>query len=81
MASSDEIAWATALWFWNANVINGPYGARVINGQFGASTNAIRGSRVCGRDQSNARQRFEVYKNVVIALNLNIIPDARGCYN
>ena len=44
VASNDQIAWATAFWFWKQNVIGGQYGSQVLNGQFGAATNAIKSS-------------------------------------
>ena len=82
VASNDAIAWATAFWFWKVNVIGGPYGSGVKNGQFGSSTNAINGGLECrGANSDKARKRFEIYKKVLLAFNINTVPNETGCYN
>ncbi|RNA04083.1 chitinase 4-like [Brachionus plicatilis] len=79
VANNDEVAWATAFWFWKANV-----GSRydVKNGRFGASTMAINGGLECnGPYQDKARKRFEIYKICMKEFNLNETPIENGCYN
>ena len=70
------------IWFWKKNVIGGPYGSQVLNGQFGAATNAINGALECrGAHQDTARKRFELYKKVLTAFKLSVVPNETGCYN
>ena len=65
--------------FWNKNV-----GSKqeVKNGYFGASTKAINGALECngGLYEDKARIRFEIYKNVLKAFNLNEVANEKGCY-
>ena len=82
VASNDEIAWATAFWYWRTSVIGGQYGQGVKNGQFGSSTNAINGALECrGSNGDKARKRFEIYKKVLVAFNIYSTPNESGCYN
>ncbi|RWS20089.1 hypothetical protein B4U80_11450, partial [Leptotrombidium deliense] len=80
LVSDDEnVAWATALWYWKTRVRNQP---NVLNFWFGATTNAIIGALECrGGYQHLARKRFDMYKMVLLALNIHAKPNERGCYN
>ena len=76
------MSWSTAFWFWKFSVIGGQYGQQVLNGKFGAATNAINGALECrGSYQDKARARFEIYKKVLVAFNLQVFADETGCYN
>ncbi len=64
-------------------MIGGYFGHLVLDGYFGAATNAINGGLECRGDyKDRAKQRFEIYKRVLIAFN---IPPNKaienGCYN
>lgn len=80
VATNDEIAWATAFWYWKTRV-----GTRqeVKNGWFGSATNAINGGLECngGFYQDKAKKRFEIYKVVLKEFNVNETPIENGCYN
>ncbi|CAF1004066.1 unnamed protein product [Brachionus calyciflorus] len=79
VATNDEIAWATAFWFWKTNVGSNP---NVKNGNFGSSTMAINGGLECnGPYQDKARKRFDIYKIVMLEFGLTETPNERGCYN
>lgn len=79
MASDDKIAWATAFWYWKANVGTDP---NVKAGYFGSSTRRINGALECGGGyESKARARYNVYKVVFAAYNLPGSPIENGCYN
>lgn len=82
VASNEELSWATAFWFWRFIVIGRQFGPSVLNGYFGAATNALNGEFECKGDSQNfARQRFQVYLNVLQAFNINTMSIENGCYN
>ncbi|KAJ6641749.1 Basic endochitinase C, partial [Pseudolycoriella hygida] len=80
VASDENLAWDTALWFWKANVHSQP---GVADGLFGVTTKAINGGLECGGGQNvaTAHIRFAKYVNVRAAFRLNGAGDERGCYN
>ncbi|CAF0797668.1 unnamed protein product [Brachionus calyciflorus] len=79
VALNDGIAWAVSFWYWKKNVHSRP---GVSSGQFGATTNAINGALECsGPYTSKARQRFEIYKKVLVAFSIFEAPIENGCYN
>ncbi|RWS21909.1 hypothetical protein B4U80_04272, partial [Leptotrombidium deliense] len=80
LVSDDEnVAWATALWYWRTRVRNQP---NVLNFWFGATTNAINGALECrGAFQHLARKRFDMYRKVLQAFSIHANPIERGCYN
>lgn len=79
VASDDQVAWATAFWYWKANVGILP---NVKAGYFGTSTNAINGALECaGGYQNKAKGRYDDYKVVFAAFNLPGTPIENGCYN
>ncbi len=78
VATDDNIAWAVSFWFWKTNVHSYP---GVSDGQFGASTRAINGAIECsGEDITTPQKRFEIYKIVFQAFNIDGEPDETGCY-
>jgi len=79
VASDENVAWATAFWFWKTNVHSKP---GVQEGKFGATTNAINGAIECsGSRQDLARVRFQKYVKVLKAFNINEEAQEGGCYN
>lgn len=79
VSDNEEIAWATAFWYWKKNV---GISRDVKEGKFGASTNLINGNLECrGNNQDKARKRFEIYKIVLKSFNINEQPNETGCYN
>ena len=78
MVEQDDVAWATALWYWKANVRTRP---GVLDGQFGSSTNAINGALECngGPASHKAPKRFAIYKKVLLAFGINETPNPAGC--
>ena len=77
VATSEEISWRTALWYWKKYV----HGL-ATTGQFGATTNAINGGLECrGAYQATAKKRFEIYKCVLLKLSITETPNESGCYN
>ena len=65
-------------------MIVGQFGEEIKMGKFGASTNAMNGPLECNRNNKMmiiAKKRFEHYKNVLKAFNINSNPDETGCYN
>ena len=80
VARDDRIAWSTAFWFWKKNVkkLEG-----ISKGLFGYSTLMINGELECGNGPNvrKARKRFEIYKNILKAFNVNEEPKESGCYN
>ncbi|CAF0708848.1 unnamed protein product [Brachionus calyciflorus] len=79
VAEDDQIAWATAFWFWKANV---GYRQGVEEGHFGVTTLAINGILECnnGPNVSKAKIRFQMYTKILKALNLDETPIEGGCY-
>ena len=79
VAYKENVAWATAFWYWRTRVgINN----LVKQGFFGSSTKAINGALECNGSNSNkSLARFNIYKNVLIAFEINETPNERGCYN
>ena len=78
VASNDEIAWSTAFWYWRTRVgIND----QVKQGWFGTSTLLINGMECSGSLIDKAKKRFEIYKIVLTAFNVNETPIENGCYN
>ncbi|CAF1122657.1 unnamed protein product [Brachionus calyciflorus] len=79
VALDDGISWAVSFWYWKKKVHSRP---GVSSGQFGATTNAINGALECsGPFTSKARQRFEIYKKVLVAFSIFEGPIENGCYN
>jgi chitinase len=84
VATEEQLAWRTALWFWRTKVGGD---ARVKNGEFGRSTFFINGGLECPlRDSrapntSRARDRFALYRIVLSAFGVNEVPRETGCYN
>jgi hypothetical protein len=81
VASCEYASWATAFWYWKANVGNV---AAVQSGQFGASTRAINGALECnpgGTNQAAAKNRYNIYTKVLVQLGDNETPIETGCYN
>ncbi|RWS26331.1 hypothetical protein B4U80_05562 [Leptotrombidium deliense] len=79
VSDDEQIAWATAFWFWKRNVHNRP---KVQQGFFGASTNAINGDLECAGDHKDrARRRFELYQIVLKAFHITETAIENGCYN
>jgi len=55
-----------------------------MNGQFGYATRAVNGGIECGSNPANptaARNRYQIYKKVLLAFNINSAPIETGCYN
>ncbi|RWS11900.1 hypothetical protein B4U79_02455, partial [Dinothrombium tinctorium] len=76
VSDNENVAWATAFWYWRTRVRNQ---ANVLKFWFGSSTNAINGALECrGAYQDKARRRFEIYKRVLKAFNLNVTPIENG---
>ena len=79
VASDENTAWATAFWFWKANVHNQP---GISAGEFGVSTRAIN-SMECSpaaAPYSEAKNRYLIYQNCFKACGLSN-PIENGCYN
>ena len=79
VAQNDEICWAVSFWFWKDRV---HYRSGVSEGQFGVTTRAINGGLECGNGPNvqTAKKRFEIYKRVLLAFNINESPIETGCY-
>ena len=79
VSASDEISWAVSFWYWKVRV---RIYTGVISGQFGVSTKAINGGLECppGPNVSKAKIRFDIYKRVLIAFNINETANEIGCY-
>ena len=87
-----EVAWDTALWFWNKRVRDNPdkpsVAKQVREGLFGASTMLINGGIECtGANgvaplHEKAKKRFENYKKILNVLGFNASTEAKpaGCY-
>jgi len=58
VATNEEIAWATAFWFWKTRVRNA---SGVLQGNFGASVRAINGGIECNGSNQFTADRFRVY--------------------
>jgi chitinase len=79
VATNENVAWATAFWFWKVNVGSN---ALVKRGQFGTSTNLINGALECrGIYKDKARKRFAIYRQVLQAFKVFETPIETGCYN
>jgi predicted chitinase len=80
VANDENISWATAYWFWKANVHGDP---GVHAGHFGSATNKINGALEChgGPNQDLAHKRFAIYKKVLVAFGDRERPNEGGCYN
>ena len=79
VSANDNIAWSVSFWYWKVNVHSRP---GVSSGQFGVTTNAINGGLECsGPYQDKARKRFDIYKKVLTAFNINEAAIESGCYN
>ena len=74
----DKISWAVSYWFWkvkvrkNQNVIN--------DHQFGASSKIVKKNECVGPNFQAAKARFEKYKIILKAFNIDEIPKENGCY-
>jgi len=55
----------------------------VKSGKFGSVTNAVNGQLECrnGLNQDRAKKRFEIYKKLLHAFNVNKKADETGCYS
>lgn len=80
VADDDEIAWATAFWFWKANV---GYHPGVELGEFGVTTLCINGVLECnnGPNVNKAKLRFQIYSKILKAFNIDEKPIETGCYS
>lgn len=79
VARDESVAWLTAFWYWNTIV---GLNQGVQKGEFGVSTKLINGAIECSnRIHSAAKKRFELYRKVLIALNILEVPIEKGCYN
>lgn len=78
VSTSENVAWATALWYWKSRVA---VNANVQKFWFGASTQAINGALECTGWNEKARKRFDIYKKVLLAFNVSDEPIENGCYN
>jgi len=79
VATNENVAWATAFWFWKANVH--PNGG-VQAGQLGSATNIINGGLECGSNPPNPTgrtNRFNIYKKVLPAFGDFETPNSAGC--
>ncbi|KAJ1969351.1 hypothetical protein H4R35_006163 [Dimargaris xerosporica] len=77
VASDEETAVGVGMHYWKTRVHNQP---GVSEGKFGVTTNAINGKLECGGPNSaTAAKRFEIYKKVLAAFQLNQTPDPSGC--
>ena len=78
VATNDDIAWAVSFWFWKTNVHSLP---GVSDGEFGVTTKAINGALECsGSNYDTAKKRFEIYKIVLTAFNIDEEANENGCY-
>jgi predicted chitinase len=76
--TDDKQSWATAFWYWKANVHSNPL---VQAGHFGKSTDLINGALECrGFNTYIAKNRYKKYVNVLKAININEAPIESGCY-
>ena len=68
------------MWFWKTRVAP-RWGVQKYN--FGDATMAINGGWECsGPYQYKAKLRYNIYKNILIAFNMNnVTPIEYGCYN
>ncbi|RWS07222.1 Lysozyme-like domain-containing protein [Dinothrombium tinctorium] len=79
VADDEQVAWATAFWFWKRNVHNAP---GVQEGKFGVTTRKINGAFECkGQYKDRARRRFKIYKKILIDFNIKEKANEKGCYN
>jgi len=79
VSDDEDIAWRTAFWFWRTRC-HPREGVR--KGWFGDSTKAINGLECMGSWDPRPKKRFEIYKKVLVALNLeNVAPIENGCYS
>ena len=77
--TDDKLSWATAFWYWKANVHSN---SQVQAGYFGKSTDLINGALECRGSNTNlAKLRFKLYVKVLKAFNINEAPIESGCYN
>ncbi|KAJ1983395.1 hypothetical protein H4R34_001309 [Dimargaris verticillata] len=77
VASDEETAVGVGMHYWKTRVHTQP---GVAEGKFGVTTNAINGKLECGGPNSaTAAKRFEIYKKVLAAFQLNNTPDPSGC--
>ncbi|XP_055350766.1 uncharacterized protein LOC129597311 [Paramacrobiotus metropolitanus] len=78
VADNEDVAWATAFWFWATNVHSRP---RVAEGKFGETIQAINGAREChGQNRDQATARFQYYKRVLAVFVPGEVPIESGCY-
>lgn len=78
VASNDNIAMATALWFWSKNVHS-----VATSGQFGSTTRAINGDLECtpNGDTNKARQRWNLFNQCLQANGeMDLGQKEGGCY-
>ena len=78
VAEDEEIAWATAFFFWKSRV---HAAAGVQEGNFGATTKVINGIIECGAPNDRAKKRFEYYTKILTAWGITEAPIEAGCYN
>ena len=78
VAEDEEIAWATAFFFWKSQV---HAAAGVQEGKFGATTKVINGIIECGAPNDKAKKRFEYYTKILTAWGITEAPIEAGCYN
>jgi len=79
VATDENQAWSTALWFWKTNVHPD---SGVQQGHLGSATNRINGGLECGAGASNpsaAQNRFRIYQSVLPAFGDFETPNSSGC--
>jgi predicted chitinase len=77
VANNEDVAWATAAWFWKVQVHSRQ---GVKDHHFGDATRAVNGME-CTGNMPAAHSRWEIYKHVMAAFHNSEQPNEHGCYN
>ncbi len=78
VARDEDVAWATAFWYWKEHVHKRP-GERQHH--FGDATKAINGMECARAGMPAAHKRFECYQKVMEAFHNSETPNEKDCYN
>ena len=79
VALDDKVSWGCSFWYWKMNVRTNSEVSKDF--KFGVSTKLLNGKLECnGENLDEAKNRYEIYKSILNAFNIEDQPIEEGCY-